>query len=298
MSLVTGRTLGLAVFGAAMWGAWLGWDHTYYKVDGVDQGPYRAWQVLGCGLAIAVAVVLTYLRTRRPETIWAYSVAGCVGFAVPWAIDASSDPTGLWAVGLFFLLAGGILGLVLLLSIIDAVATPDGSPSRALALSGGAATVALLVYPVATIVPLIAAVWILFRQALPAGRTSDLAHRRQGLRRAMGICLAALAVYAGLVAIESARIGLSPPDHCPGDPDCGMTPSTHLWVALGLAVAATVLGLVAGRLLRRPHPAAFNPPPGWPQPPPGWVPYPGWQPDPSWPAAPPDWKWSRDGRAG
>ena len=31
----------LALFAATMWFAWLGWDHTYYDVDGVAQGPYR-----------------------------------------------------------------------------------------------------------------------------------------------------------------------------------------------------------------------------------------------------------------
>ncbi|WP_235737199.1 hypothetical protein [Nocardioides alcanivorans] len=29
----------LALFAAAMWFAWLGWDHDYYEVDGVPQGP-------------------------------------------------------------------------------------------------------------------------------------------------------------------------------------------------------------------------------------------------------------------
>jgi len=59
-----GTALALGLFAAAMWFAWLGWDHEYYQVDGVSQGPYRAWQVFGCGLSIAAAAVLAYLRVR------------------------------------------------------------------------------------------------------------------------------------------------------------------------------------------------------------------------------------------
>ena len=51
----------LALVGAAMWFAWLGWDDEYYFVDGVAQGPYRAWQVIGCGLCVALASVAGYI---------------------------------------------------------------------------------------------------------------------------------------------------------------------------------------------------------------------------------------------
>ncbi len=61
----------LMLFSASMWFAWLGWDHEYYLVDGVAQGQYRAWQVVGCGAAIAAATVLAYLARRgsvRPRS--------------------------------------------------------------------------------------------------------------------------------------------------------------------------------------------------------------------------------------
>src|SRR4051795_10639514 len=89
----TGRlwltALALALFAAAMWFAWLGWDHEYYLVDGVAQGPYRAWQVIGCGVAIVVATVAAYLWAPWRSAIVVLAGAAAVGFAVPWAYDAS-----------------------------------------------------------------------------------------------------------------------------------------------------------------------------------------------------------------
>ena len=82
----------LALFAAAMWFAWLGWDQEYYLVDGVAQGPYRAWQVLGCDAA-------------------------------------STDDSGLWVVGLLFLLVGSGLGLLVLLTI-TAVVAARGRPHQ------------------------------------------------------------------------------------------------------------------------------------------------------------------------
>ncbi|WP_110239614.1 hypothetical protein [Nocardioides gilvus] len=110
--------LGLTLFAAAMWFAWLGWDHEYYEVDGVAQGPYRAWQVLGCGLSIAVGAVLAQLWVRSPWGVLALAPAGILGFAVPWTADAAaSDDSGLFIVGLFLLVVGGGIALVTLLGV-------------------------------------------------------------------------------------------------------------------------------------------------------------------------------------
>ena len=95
--------IALAVFTAVMWFAWLGWDHEYYLVDGVAQGPYRAWQVIGCGLTIAAATVGAFLWVRRTTAIFVLAMAASLGVAVPWSVDASSDESGLWVVGLFML---------------------------------------------------------------------------------------------------------------------------------------------------------------------------------------------------
>ena len=123
-----GAALALGLCAAAMWFAWLGWDHAYYQVDGVAQGPYRAWQVIGCGISIAAAAVLAHLAVRGVWSVLVLPAAAVIGFAVPWARDAAStDDSGLWVVGLVFLLVGGGLGLVALLTISEGVA---GTVSR------------------------------------------------------------------------------------------------------------------------------------------------------------------------
>lgn len=125
-----GTTLALGVFAAAMWFAWLGWDHQYYEVDGISQGPYRAWQVIGCGLAISAAAVGAYLRVRRPAAIVLLAAAADIGFAVPWALNASAaDETGLWVVGLFLILVGGGVGLLVLLAVTHSVVWARRAPS-------------------------------------------------------------------------------------------------------------------------------------------------------------------------
>ncbi len=116
MRRLLGTALLLALFSAAMWFAWLGWDHQYYEVDGVAQGPYRAWQVVGCGASVVAAAVLAYVRVRTAVSAGVLAVAAAVGFALPWSWDASSDETGMWAVGLFLLVIGGSIGLGLLLT--------------------------------------------------------------------------------------------------------------------------------------------------------------------------------------
>jgi hypothetical protein len=124
----------LGVFAAAMWFAWLGWDHEYYYVDGVAQGPYRAWQVVGCGLAIGAAAVLTHLWVRQPAGVWLLAAAADVGLAVPWAVDAaSSDESGLWVAGLVLLLGGGGVALLTVLALTQlavGLRRPGGRSAR------------------------------------------------------------------------------------------------------------------------------------------------------------------------
>lgn len=122
-----GTSVALALFGAAMWFAWLGWDTEYYQVDGVAQGPYRPWQVIGCGLSTAAGAVLAYLAVRRVWAIFVLSAAGVIGFAVPWTMDAAAnDDSGLFVVGLLLLLVGGGTGLVVVLAVTAAVTTAVG----------------------------------------------------------------------------------------------------------------------------------------------------------------------------
>jgi hypothetical protein len=170
MRRLLGTALLLMLFSAGMWFAWLGWDHEYYLVDGVPQGPYRAWQVVGCGAAIATASVLAYLRVRDVIVIFVLAAAAVVGFAVPWSWDASSDETGMWVVGLFMLLIGGGAGLAMLLGATHALAQADASPTTALAVCAALTVLAVFVFPMAAVVPLVAALWVFFGRWLPERR--------------------------------------------------------------------------------------------------------------------------------
>ncbi len=122
-----GAALLLALVAAAMWFAWLGWDTEHDVVDGEQQGPYQAWQVIGCGLSVAVASVLALLWVRSSgwagaATVLVLSAAALAGFAVPWTVHAAAtDDSGLWAVGLMFLVVGGGAALTVLLGVTAAL---------------------------------------------------------------------------------------------------------------------------------------------------------------------------------
>jgi peptidoglycan/LPS O-acetylase OafA/YrhL len=130
MRRLWGTALLLALFTAAMWFAWLGWDHEYYKVNGVYQGPYRPWQVIGCGATVVAATVLAYLRVRTTGAVFVMAGAAAFGFAAPWSWDASSDDTGLWLVGLVFLSIGASVGLMVVLAVTHAVTAGRAAPGR------------------------------------------------------------------------------------------------------------------------------------------------------------------------
>ena len=161
----------LALFAAAMWFAWLGWDHTYYQVHGVGQGPYRRWQVIGCALSIGSATVLAYSRAPRALAIPVLAIAADAAFAVPWSIDASSgDETGLWAVGLFILVIGGSIALSSLLAVTHLLRKPESSPTQALVVCSVLTLLAGLVYEPVALFPLVAGAWVFFFRWLPIRR--------------------------------------------------------------------------------------------------------------------------------
>ncbi len=169
----------LALFAGAMWFAWLGWDHEYYLVDGVPQGPYRGWQVAGCGLAIAAATVFAFLRVPQTAAIFVMAIAADIGFAVPWAVDASSDDTGMWLVGMFLLVIGSGVGLTVLLAVTNAVVGSTRSNTRDLIVCGVLTVLTVLVFPPAAIVPLAGAAWIFLLRWLPDRRRA----KREGVAR-------------------------------------------------------------------------------------------------------------------
>lgn len=100
----------LALFAATMWFAWFGWD----------DAPYDTWQVVGCGVSIVAGAIVALVWARGGAVLLA--AAATVGFAVPWAVyAASTDDSGLWVVGLVLLLAGAIVGLVVVLTAVERV---------------------------------------------------------------------------------------------------------------------------------------------------------------------------------
>lgn len=118
-------TVASGLFAAAMWFAWLGWDHEYYYVDGVAQGPYRGWQVVGCALSLAIGAVIAYLMVRRLAAALLVTIATTIGFVVPWTADAASeDDSGLFAVGALLLVFGSLAGIGALLLITHAIVQP------------------------------------------------------------------------------------------------------------------------------------------------------------------------------
>lgn len=109
--------------GAAIWGAWLGWDHTYYydAATHTNQGPYRPAQVVAC--AVTVGLLTGLLALRWHPLVVAAGIS--VGFWVVWTVQAAGeDSSGLYVVGSALLLVGLVIG--------TAVASAVGHAARPL----------------------------------------------------------------------------------------------------------------------------------------------------------------------
>ena len=106
-NLLGGLFLAMATVGA--WWLWLGRD-TRYTVDpetGSTTGPYEPWQVVGCVLTLAVLAALAGTRLSP----WLVAPVMTVAFTVAWSWQAAStDDTGLWAVGAVLVLIGMAVG--------------------------------------------------------------------------------------------------------------------------------------------------------------------------------------------
>ena len=109
-TLLGGLLLALATAGA--WVAWLSWE-SGWTVDpqtGDMSGPYAVWQVAAAVLTLGVlaAVAGWWLN------VWLVAIVMTVAFTVPWAVHAAStDDTGLWAVGAALVAIGTTIGTTL-----------------------------------------------------------------------------------------------------------------------------------------------------------------------------------------
>lgn len=110
------RLLGWVAFvvlgSAAAWFGWMGWDQEYW-VDpdtGMEHGPYRAWQVIGCGVTLVALAVWTS-RSR----FWPTVLLLPPSFTLAWSVTASEDDTGLWLVGAIMVAIGSTVGTLIVL---------------------------------------------------------------------------------------------------------------------------------------------------------------------------------------
>ncbi|MFC0100980.1 hypothetical protein ACFFKH_26120 [Micromonospora marina] len=109
-TLLGGLLLALATAGA--WAAWLSWE-AGWTVDpetGATSGPYAVWQVAAAVLTLgALAAVAGWWLN-----IWLVAIVMTVAFTVPWAVHAAStDDSGLWAVGAALVAIGTTIGTTL-----------------------------------------------------------------------------------------------------------------------------------------------------------------------------------------
>ncbi|MEH0937186.1 hypothetical protein [Micromonospora psammae] len=106
-TLVGGLILAAATVGA--WWAWLGWDSGYATDPrtGATTGPYQPWQVAGCVLTLALLAAAAGWWLSP----WLVAPVMAVAFTVAWAAHAAStDDSGLWAVGAVLVLVGTGVG--------------------------------------------------------------------------------------------------------------------------------------------------------------------------------------------
>lgn len=127
-----GVACAVAAWAMGMWFAWFGWDRNHLLVDSriyaVAPNTPRAWQVLGCGIAIAGVVVIAYFRirvsgfwSRNRAAAWVLAPVASLGFAVVWTWDIANDPTqdGLFLLVSFQLVTFGSIALRFLLAISE-----------------------------------------------------------------------------------------------------------------------------------------------------------------------------------
>jgi hypothetical protein len=100
--------------------AWLGWDRERDRhPDGSLTGPYEPWQVVGL---IAVMATLAVVAGWNRRAILATIIVSIVTW-LAWTINAaSSDNSGLWAVGSAMVLAASLGGTAVVSALAGRVA--------------------------------------------------------------------------------------------------------------------------------------------------------------------------------
>jgi hypothetical protein len=124
------RTLAVLLLVAAAsvlaWSGWLGWDHGYQTDDqGLPDGTYQAWQVIGSALTVVGVVVVGLMALRGGARLVVPLVAG-LAYAVAWSASTEEADSGLWVIGVGFL----VIGAAAVLALIAAAAIMVRDRSR------------------------------------------------------------------------------------------------------------------------------------------------------------------------
>lgn len=122
-----GLLLAAATVGA--WWAWLGWE-SGYTVDpetGATSGPYAVWQVAAAVLTlIVIAAVGGWFWSP-----WLVAPVMTVTFTAVWAARAAStDDSGLWAVGAAMVAIGTAIGATVVSGGAAWLRHRGGAPAR------------------------------------------------------------------------------------------------------------------------------------------------------------------------
>ncbi|MFI6329185.1 hypothetical protein ACIBBG_12925 [Micromonospora chersina] len=126
-TLLGGLLLAAATVGA--WWAWLGWE-SGYTVDpetGATSGPYAVWQVAAAVLTLVViAAVGGWFWSP-----WLVAPVMTVTFTAVWAARAAStDASGLWAVGAALVAIGTAIGATVVSGAAAWLRRRGGAPAR------------------------------------------------------------------------------------------------------------------------------------------------------------------------
>jgi peptidoglycan/LPS O-acetylase OafA/YrhL len=103
-------SVGLGAATAATYGAFLAWDQhkDYDPATGQLSGPYKAWQVVGCGVVLAGLA----FETGRRGRMWLASIVVPVVLTACFSVDAATgeDSDGLWPIGAGLVALGSFAG--------------------------------------------------------------------------------------------------------------------------------------------------------------------------------------------
>ncbi|MFJ2745147.1 hypothetical protein ACIO3O_36440 [Streptomyces sp. NPDC087440] len=112
--------LALALTAAALWAAWLGWDHVRdVHPDGSTTGPYEPWQVLGLVLTLLPPVCWAVFRRFRVGPVVGVAAGLTVASFYDWS---AHDASGLYGVGVIMVAIGSVMATGGVVAVVGGLA--------------------------------------------------------------------------------------------------------------------------------------------------------------------------------